>query len=140
MTLDRDAIRDAIRDLLLAEPSIADDLQVQKWEGANPDAWFERFLKGRRGGIAISYAGSREYTDTSGGTRIRRREAMVVLAMYVATEGDALAHLSTLDALLDGTKIAVAQTAYYVYMEQDELTGRVEGHYAYEIRLRIDPV
>lgn len=138
--MDRDGLRDAIRDRLLDVPEVADDLQIDKYEGnvdtvAGREEWFNRFLTAQKGGVAVSYSGSQEQQTDRG----RRKQAIITLLLYARFENAALTYLGHMETALNGAKVSVDGDPYWVYWAADAMTGREESYYEYEIRLRIDP-
>ena len=139
MAIDREGLRDAVTDKLLAEPSLADELQIDKFEGeaeseSGREDWFNQFLTAKKGAIAVSYAGSQERDGENG----RTQEAIITLLHYARYEATALGYLYDMEQLLDGAKIVTNGEPYWVYWAADQVTGKREGYYEYEVRLRIE--
>lgn len=139
MAIDREGLRDAVTDKLLAEPALADELQIDKFEGeaeseSGREDWFDQFLTAKKGAIAVSYAGSQERDGQNG----RTQEAIITLLHYARYEATALRYLYEMEQLLDGEKIVTGGKGYWTYWAADQMTGKREGYYEYEVQLRIE--
>jgi len=139
MATDRDGLREAVTQKLLGEPAIADDLQIDKFEGeaeseSGRENWFDQFLTAKKGAIAVSYAGLQERDGENG----RTKEPLLVLLHYARYEATALRYLYEMEKLLDGGKIVTNGESYWTYWAADQMTGKREGYYEYEVQLRIE--
>ena len=138
MTIDREGLRTAIRERLLGVSDLSRDLQIDTFEGhaesdEGREQWFDQFLQAEKGGIAVSYAGSQERDGDNG----RTQEAVVILLLYARYEAAALGYLTAAEDALDGAKVSVGGVPYWVWWAADQMTGRTDGYYEYEVRLRI---
>jgi hypothetical protein len=139
MTIDRAGIRDEVVQKLLGVSALADDLQIDPFEGnaesdEGKENWFDQFLQAERGGIAVSYAGSQEVETEDG----RAQEPVLVLLLYTRYEKTALTYLDEMEAALDGDKVTAGGNGYFIYWAADNMTGGEEGYYEYEVQLRLE--
>lgn len=145
ITIDRTALRTALKEAILEDAEIQTRLQVDTFEGDHDD-FFEKYLTSGNGAIVISYAGSREeyVANRRKGTQRRQKICRFILSLYAAAEGQAITYIQRLEELLDDEVITVdpnpPQDAWRVFVQQDQLTGKQSGYYAYEVRLLLEPV
>jgi len=63
---------------------------------------------------------------------------MLVLLLFARYEAAALGYLDDMERILDGARVVTGGAPYWLYWAADQMTGRVEGYYEYEVRLRIE--